>query len=315
MSGSLSVAKRKVHGLRRGWIDRLHDLAARDTLHSVVIERTPLEDELGDLLDKALRHQGLTETALADRAGVDPAKLRDAIDYRYDLSADELGRLAQALGLNEVGFRAIADGKYPLPDVQGLPFCLFPLRMPHGIGVVNAYVAADCSRRNGLLFDAGPGDSAVRRVWPSRIQTVDAIFITHPETEHVGGLAALRAQHPHVPVFAPRGARIAGAAAVGDGTRLEFGGFEIEVVSTPGHAEAHNCYVVTAKAARQGKRMLVSGDLIFAGSIGGAFFCRERLEQSVQRIFDLLPLDTVMAPGHGPLTTLRNEKSFNPFVR
>ena len=58
----------------------------------------PLEDELGDVLEKAMRHAGLTEEALAARAGVPPAKILDAIDYRPDLSSADLRRLAPAWG-------------------------------------------------------------------------------------------------------------------------------------------------------------------------------------------------------------------------
>lgn len=280
---------------------------------SVVIERTPIEDELGDVLDKALRHKGLTEAVLAQRTGVSVGKIRDAIDYRYDLDADELTRIAVALGLNEVGFRAMASGRYPVPEICGLPFCLYPLRMTHGIGVANAYVVADCSKQSGLLFDAGPSSSGLRRLWPPRIRKVEAIFVTHAETEHIGGLDDARTRG-NPPVFAPSGSQLAGATQVREGTRLEFAGFTVEVWSTPGHAEAHNCYVVRATSAPAGTPLLVSGDLIFAGSVGGAFFCQERLLASMRRIFQQLPGETVIAPGHGPLTTLENERTYNPFV-
>jgi len=280
----------------------------------VVIERTPLEDELGDVLDKALQQAGLSESCLAERAQVSVSKIRDAIDYRYELSGDELSRLAKVLGLNEIGFRALAGGNYPLPEVLGLPFCLFPLRMPHGIGVANAYVVADCSRQTGLLFDAGSTPAALRRVWPGRIKRIEAAFITHPETEHVGGLPEVREFLGAPPIFAPQGSKLAGATYVGDGTCLEFAGFSVEVLSTPGHAEAHNSYLVRSTAASTWLALLLSGDLLFAGSIGGAFFCRNRLRASLNRLFDRLPPETVVAPGHGPLTTVGNELRYNPFV-
>lgn len=280
----------------------------------MVIERTPLEDELGDVLDKALQQAGLSESVLAERARVSVSKIRDAIDYRYDLSDDELSRLATALGLNEIGFRALAGGSYPLPEVLGLPFCLFPLRMPHGIGVANAYIVADCSRQTGLLFDAGSSPAALRRVWPGRISQIEAVFITHPETEHMGGLSEVREFFGAPPVFAPQGSKLSGATSVGDGTCLEFAGFSVEVFSTPGHAEAHNSYLVRSTAASTGLALLLSGDLLFAGSIGGAFFCRKRLRSSLNRLFDRLPPETVVAPGHGPLTTVGNELRYNPFV-
>lgn len=280
---------------------------------AVVIERTPLEDELGDVLDKALRRCGITEAVLAQRSGVPESKIRDAIDYRYELDAVELNGIASVLGLNEIGFRAIAEGRYPVPEVSGLPFCLYPLRMPHGIGVANAYVVADCSRQNGILFDAGPSAAGLRRLWPARIRDLDAVFVTHAETEHVGGLEEAR-MRGSPPVFAPPGSSLPGSTLVGEGAKLEFAGFTVEVWGTPGHAEAHNCYLVRATAARAGTALLVSGDLIFAGSVGSAFFCRDRMQASTRRIFHQLPPSTVIAPGHGPLTTLENERAYNPFA-
>ena len=88
----------------------------------------------------------------------------------------------------------------------------------------------------------------------------------------------------------------------------------MEVWSWPGDAEAHNSYLVRSNGAPAGTALLVSGDLIFAGSIGGAFFCRDKMKASTSRIFAQLPMDTVVAPGHGPLTTLENERAYNPFV-
>src|ERR1700691_2223143 len=104
--------------------------------------QVPLEDELGDILEKAMSCAGLTPETLSEKSGVPTPAILDAIDYRPELGPAECGRLAAALGLNEVGLCALASGKYPLPPSDGLPFRLWPLRMVHGIGVVNAYVVA-----------------------------------------------------------------------------------------------------------------------------------------------------------------------------
>jgi hydroxyacylglutathione hydrolase len=282
----------------------------------VVIEYAPLEDELGDVLEKAMRHCGLTEQVLAERAGVGLEKIRDAIDYRYDFSATEIDRLASALGLNEVGLHAILGGRYPLPTIAGLPFCLHPLRMTHGIGVANAYIVAECGARSGLLFDAGPEFAPLRSVWPQSIKTLDAVFVTHAETEHVGGLKNLRTAHPSTPCFGPQGKQ-AGAlslTAVGDHGCLTFGSFEVRVFTTPGHAEAHNCYLVRVPKLPDAASLLISGDLIFAGSVGGAYYSQSRLLESLRRLAGELPDTVVIAPGHGPLTTLQHERRYNPFV-
>jgi glyoxylase-like metal-dependent hydrolase (beta-lactamase superfamily II) len=88
----------------------------------------------------------------------------------------------------------------------------------------------------------------------------------------------------------------------------------VTAFATPGHAAAHNCYLVTAPAARAGGGLLISGDLVFAGSVGGAYFSHEKLQLNLRRMLRTVPPRTVIAPGHGPLTTVENELRFNPFV-
>ena len=280
----------------------------------MVIEHAPLEDELGDVLEKAMRHAGLNEQSLATLAHVELGKIRDAIDYRYDLTTGELNQLGRVLALNEVGLQALAAGRYPLPEIAGLPFCLYPLRTTHGIGVANAYIVADCGKSSGVLFDAGSDPVMLRRVWPAIIKRLDGVFITHAETEHTGGLAEIVKQFGPVPVFCPLNAKVPGAAALDEGSRIALGGFEITALATPGHAEAHNCYEVRVAKLPGATPLLVSGDLFFAGSVGGAYFCSNQLRKHLARLLAALPDETVVAPGHGPLTTIKNERTFNPFV-
>ena len=281
----------------------------------MVIERAPLEDELGDVLDKAIRGCGLEEAAVAAEAGISVERLRSVIDYCESFESPELERLAKVLRLQSVGLNAVASEAYPLPEISGLPVCLYPLRMSHGIGVANAYLVADCSQDWGILFDTGTGAEGLWRSWPTKINRVAAVFLTHYETEHCGGLSAIRERFKDVPVFGPADdARPEGVVALNDGAVVDEHGFSIVVCSTPGHVESHHCYRVTAPQAPHGRSLLVSGDLLFAGSIGGAFHCCKRLHSSLHKVTDTAEADTVIAPGHGPLTTIENERKFNPFL-
>ena len=281
----------------------------------MVIEQAPLEDELGDVLDKALRLADLSTDALARLASVSVDKIHDALDYRHeDLDGAELDRLATALGLASAGLRELASGRYPLPVVCGLPFCLHPLRSPHGLGTANAYLVTDCRGGEGVLFDTGPDPVRLRRMWPAGVTRLAAIFLTHAETEHTGALGELRRLFPNVPVFAPAGAGVSGAAGLVDGSRMECAGYAIETLATPGHAEAHNAYLVRVPRAPHAAPLLACGDLLFAGSIGGGYFCPRRQREQVTRILRDLPANTVLAPGHGPLTTIAHEQAHNPFA-
>jgi glyoxylase-like metal-dependent hydrolase (beta-lactamase superfamily II) len=276
--------------------------------------QVPLEDELGDVLEKAMSCASLTPETLAAKSGVAVAAILDAVDYRPELGPAECGRLAAALGLNEVGLCALASGKYPLPDSEGLPFQVWPLRMAHGIGVVNAYIVAAGEAGRGLLFDSGPGVAALESGWPREIRGIDAIFITHIEAEHAGGLGGAVERFGVRSAFIPSGARAALGTAMGEGETIVAGGLEVTAFRTPGHCAMHNCYHVRSTAVPSARSLLVSGDLVFAGSAGGPYYCQRQLRAHLRRVLAAVPADTVVAPGHGPMTTAGNELSYNPFV-
>jgi glyoxylase-like metal-dependent hydrolase (beta-lactamase superfamily II) len=276
----------------------------------------PLEDELGDVLDKALRCAGLNEEQLAERAGVPVEKIRNAEDYRYDeLTDEDLHRLAAALRLNEVGLAALARNRYPRPRVIGLPFCVHPLRLPFGVGVVNAYAVVDCASGVGVLFDGGTGFEALQQVWPPAVTRIEAVFLTHPEAEHIGGVSGALRQHGLATFYGPR-CGLTGPACwpLGEGETVVAAGYQITAFSTPGHCAEHNCYLVRPKGVPRARALLISGDLIFAGSLGGGYFSCSQLLRHARRILEALPGSTVIAPGHGPMTTVENERKYNPFL-
>jgi len=276
----------------------------------------PLEDELGDVLEKALRDAGLNEEQLAARSGVAVEKIHDAEDYRYDeLLGDDLRRLARTLRLNEVGFRALAGNRYPRPKIAGLPFCVHPMHMPFGVGVVNAYAVVDCATGVGVLFDAGSEFAALKKVWPKAVRKIEAVFLTHAETEHAGGVPGVLKRHGLATFYGPRGSSHGlDYWPLGEGETVVVADFQITAFTTPGHCAEHNCYLVRRKGVPKGRALLISGDLIFAGSLGGGYFCCRQLLQQAHRIIDALPGTTVIAPGHGPMTTVANERKYNPFL-
>ena len=272
-----------------------------------------LEDELGDVLEKAARHAKLTVEQLAAASGVEIDRIQDALDYRPELTQAELGQLARVLGLNEVGLNALAQGAYPSAELKGLPFCVHPLRMPFGVGVANAYLVST-GGDNAVLFDTGASHAELHRAWPPGIQRVEAVFITHYEAEHVGGLDVVLRETELEKFHGPPTGRWRQCRGLGDGQTIEIAGLRVTALFTPGHAAEHNCYLV-GLAGRSGPGdMLISGDLIFAGSLGGGYFCCQRQLTHARRVMALLPDNVIIAPGHGPLTTAANERRFNPFL-
>jgi hydroxyacylglutathione hydrolase len=272
----------------------------------------PLEDELGDVVEKAARHLRLPLDQLAVESGVEWNRIKDAVDYRSELTCAELRRLAAALHLNEVGLCALGTGRYPVPGVPDLPFALHPLRMPFGIGVVNAYLATT-GGDGAILFDTGASHAELHRAWPAQIQRLEAVFVTHYEAEHIGGLETVLRETELAGFYGPPSRRWARCIGLAEGQSVEVAGLRVTAYNTPGHAAEHNCYLLQPTAASAGPGVLVSGDLVFAGSVGGGDFCCQRQLVHSRRMLELHPPETVIAPGHGPFTTVGNERQFNPF--
>jgi hydroxyacylglutathione hydrolase len=88
----------------------------------------------------------------------------------------------------------------------------------------------------------------------------------------------------------------------------------VTAFNTPGHSSAHNCYLVETSGTRSGTPLMISGDLFFAGSVGCAHFCHRQLASNLKRMLGGVPPQTIIAPGHGPMTTAENELRYNPFV-
>jgi glyoxylase-like metal-dependent hydrolase (beta-lactamase superfamily II) len=273
----------------------------------------PLEDEVGDVLEKGMQRAGLSPEGLATAAGVMEGRLRDAIDYRSELTAAELARVAQVLGLNEVGLCALGAGKYPLPEIGPLPFCVWPLRNAHGVGCANAYLVARCGSDTGLLFDTGTLTPGIEDQWPTSIRRLEAIYLTHLEAEHVGGLCGLVKRFDGVRAYVPEGAEHPCGMEAKDGGKWIHHGIEVTAVATPGHSAAHNCYWVRCAAGRNGS-LLIAGDLLFAASVGAGYFSPAQRDASLRKILKGAPREAVVAPGHGPMTTLSHELVFNPFA-
>lgn len=272
-----------------------------------------LEDELGDVLEKAARHAGLSYEKIAGLSRVELGRIQDALDYRSELTPAELHRLAEVLKLNEVGLAALAQGRYPVAEWGALPFAFYPLQMPFGIGVANAYLVSTGGNQ-AVLFDTGASHAELHRAWPRHIDQLTAVFVTHYEAEHIGGLEVVL-QETGLPFFhGPPNGRWKNCQGLGEGQAVEIAGLRIVTFQTPGHAAEHNCYGISLAGKSGAPDVLVSGDLIFSGSLGGGYFCCQRQMKHARRVLEVLPDTTLVAPGHGPLTTAGIERKFNPFL-
>ena len=209
--------------------------------------------------------------------------------------------------------------------LQILPFTLGPAQ-------TNAYLIADPDTRDAAVIDPSWDGKRILSEAQTRGWRIAHLWYTHAHFDHIGGAAdiadalnplPLVALHPNDHVLWRAGG---GGALFGfkidpgpeptidftHGQILKLGSAQLEVRFTPGHTTGH-CVLYCAEA-----KVCFCGDLIFAGSVGRTDLPGgdwDTLEQSIREQIYTLPDDTRLLSGHGPATTVGNEKKFNPFVQ
>lgn len=265
----------------------------------------PLEDNLEDILGKAQRGLELNDDQLAFRAGISVAALRDLKSGR--LLEGPVRLVAPVLGLHAGCLIAIGRKAWlPEPvEVQGL----LSFTTEWKSMTVNSYVVFDPETKQAVLFDAGADAAGMIVAIHDRGLRLEAIFITHTHPDHIAALPALREAFPAVPVYVGRGELFDGALPVDDGHTFTCGALHIEARETSGHARCGMTYVINGLE----RPLAVVGDALFAGSMGGPQTSWTSALASNRRKIFPLPGNTVICPGHGPLTTVEEERAHNPF--
>jgi hydroxyacylglutathione hydrolase len=195
----------------------------------------------------------------------------------------------------------------------------------------NCYIVGDEATGEGALID--PGDEAARialAVEQTNLE-IGRIIVTHAHIDHVGAVAALVDEYAcpvlmhaeaepalqQLPTQAMMmGLRFGKVPAVDGHIRdeevLEIGGVRLESLYTPGHAPGHLAFYVETEG------LVFAGDALFAGSVGRTDLpggSMEVLMRSIEERLLTLPDETRVLPGHGPETTIGEERARNPFLQ
>ncbi len=261
-----------------------------------------LEDNFADVLGKAQRGLRLSDSALASEAGVSVSQLQGVCAGNFEHAV--VRKIAPVLGLN-------ADA---LVDLARQAWCPEPVELdglkqfttPFGDITVNAYLV--WSGNHAAAFDSGADCSGMLDFLENKKLKLDSIFLTHTHGDHVFDLDRLVARTAAT-AFVCRRERIEGAHPFDEGRRFEVGKLRIETRLTSGHSAGGITYVVTGLA----RPVAIAGDSIFAGSMGGGMVSyADALRNNREKILTL-PNHTIICPGHGPMTTVGEEKKHNPF--
>jgi glyoxylase-like metal-dependent hydrolase (beta-lactamase superfamily II) len=193
---------------------------------------------------------------------------------------------------------------------------------PYG---TNCWLLASEGSTDAVVVDPGFEPTRVRELLDAAGKRPAAVLLTHAHVDHAGAAGDFAGDD--VPVYIHDADALAFSDAdawnpgfgnalapakdlrsIGDGDVLELGGLAVEVQHTPGHTPGHCVFVTDA--------LVLSGDLVFAGSIGRSDFPNSdpaAMRESLRR-FLRLPDELPVHPGHGPTTSVARERASNPFL-
>jgi glyoxylase-like metal-dependent hydrolase (beta-lactamase superfamily II) len=270
-----------------------------------------LEDHLGDIIRKARLMSNVSATAAAKAAGLAESELSGLEDSGTFSRRPDFAALAKVIGLNAAKLEGIANGW--LPATKDLSaWCNLRLFTTEGEGMtVNAYLVWDEANRQAALFDTGfAAQSILDTIAAEKIQ-LRHLFITHSHFDHVAALGVIRKTFPQAQIHGS--SRNAPANHRNQlGAIVQIGGLQVTHRETPGHAADGVTYLIDNWPGKS-PQVAVVGDAIFAGSMGRGNDSWELARQKVREEILTLPAETLLCPGHGPLTTVAEERANNPF--
>jgi len=265
----------------------------------------PLEDTAADILGKAQRGLGISDSQLAESAGVSADRIRRGRDGEFDDAA--LKAIAPALGLNSAALIKLARNEW-IPEDVPVVAGLAQFNTTYGDMTVNAYLVWDPASRDAIAFDTGADCTEMLRRSSREDLNVKFIMLTHAHPDHIADLERLRSETGAI-IYISEHESADGAETIAEGERFRVGALQIEARLTSGHSPGGTTYVVTGLP----QPVAIVGDSIFAASMGGgAVSYEDALHNNLAKILTL-PDETIVCPGHGPLTTVAKEKRENPF--
>jgi glyoxylase-like metal-dependent hydrolase (beta-lactamase superfamily II)/DNA-binding XRE family transcriptional regulator len=269
----------------------------------------PLEDSWIDVIRKARRGLGLSEADLAMKCGL---QVETIISLESgSLDPESLGKIALPLKLQPARLLAMSRGEYH-PGVLHLPVSavggVAMFTSPWNDFEVHSYLAWDARTSVAAAFDTGSDASELLQFLKKNGLKLELILLTHGHGDHVFELDRM-VEATGAKAWIGKRENIEGAENFAAGKEFTLGSLRIETRSTWGHSSGGISYVIHGLE----RPVAIVGDALFAGSMGGPMISYEACLATNRKEIFTLPPDTLLCPGHGPLTTVTLEAAHNPF--
>jgi len=263
-----------------------------------------LEDNFNDIIGKAMRGFRLGEGEVAQRAGISAERVRSLVGGSFDEA--DARKVAPVLGLNAEALVASGKKAWRPKDIEVEGLAQFTT--PWEDMMVNSYIVWDTSSKEAAVFDTGADCTPMLEFLKNNGLRAVKIALTHTHGDHVFDLDRLKSRTGAEAIVGSR-EPIDGALPIADQQPFTIGSLRVESRSTWGHSKGGLTYVIQGLS----KPVAVDGDAIFAGSMGGGGVSYADALRTNREEILTLPDETVLCPGHGPLTTVGEEKVHNPF--
>ena len=264
----------------------------------------PLEDTFADVITKSMRGMALSDACVAERANCAASDVQSLRLGKWNLSIAK--QIAPALHLSAHALASLADGS-ALPS-ETAPASVRTFSTPFEDMVVNSYLVWDPRTREAFAFDTGADCSGILDCINTHNLNLAAVLITHTHGDHIFELDRLCTK-TGAPAFVNEHEPLEGAQSFASGMQWEAGDLRIESRLTWGHSKGGTSFVVRGLE----RPVAVVGDALFAASMGGGMVSyADALRTNREQLFTL-PKDTLICPGHGPLTSIGWELGHNPF--
>ena len=270
-----------------------------------------LEDHLGDILRKAREASGTASALAAKTAGLSETAYASLEETGHPGGQLNLPALAGVLGLSAPKLERIAKGWLPaVPDLSLWREFRQITTKSNGLEV-HCYLAWDEVTREAALFDTGWDAAPINKLIEDNGLSLRHLFLTHLHEDHIAAMGPIREKFPKLHLHSnSRTAPPQHRNRAND--FLHLGSLRITNRDTPGHAEEGVTYII-GTWPEDAPHTAIVGDAIFAGSIGSGKQSWDMARQKVREQIFSLPDETLICPGHGPLTTVGEEKANNPF--
>ncbi len=270
-----------------------------------------LEDHLGDIIRKAREMSNVSAAVAASAAGISVAELAKLEESGESGEQPRFAALAKLVGLNPAKLEGIANGWLPVEKDLSLWHELRVFTTAGDGMTVNCYLVWDEVTREAALFDTGFDAKPVLDCIAEKQLQLRHVFITHSHYDHVEALPKIREAFPKVRLHS--GSKSAPVDQWNKPNEIvHLGGLRVTHRETPGHAEDGVTYIV-GNWQEDAPHVAIVGDAIFAGSMGNGNAKWDLARQKIKEQILSLPPETLICPGHGPLTTVAEERAHNPF--